>query len=215
MGAYTCECGSVIRTTYIQKHLQSYKHAVLLNGGTIEICYEMMMLRLHIKDLEEAIDRRKTKAEKRSLQKELDKLRSRYDPLANTYLNGNTEVPKKQAPKPKPPPPPPEDALLTPEELELKRAKQRKERKNEYGKKYYVEHRDELIAKRTEKVLCKCGMQISKGHLSEHLANNLHTRMLKEQNRMDTKATGVAQPDDNDDEDENIIEARKIMRGEI
>jgi hypothetical protein len=53
-----------------------------------------------------------------------------------------------------------------------------KEKLLEKGKKYREAHKDEIIAARTEKVTCECGIVATKGNMSRHKSSARHIKLL-------------------------------------
>ena len=66
----------------------------------------------------------------------------------------------------------------------------RKEKKQEQNQKYWEKHRDQLLEKkkiyRQIKVMCSCGKEISRNHLSEHVKTKNHHHLI-EKNKQDRK----------------------------
>ena len=61
----------------------------------------------------------------------------------------------------------------------LGQSEEKRVKKNLYSVAYWSTHKDEIACKRNVKVLCACGLEVSKRHLEEHQRSRNHTNALK------------------------------------
>jgi hypothetical protein len=54
-----------------------------------------------------------------------------------------------------------------------------------YSKEYHANHREELNARKREKVTCECGLQVNRNSLVRHKRNSRHTSRMEEQQQQD------------------------------
>ena len=60
----------------------------------------------------------------------------------------------------------------------------RKEYKQTYNLIYRYTHAEEISAKKKERMICDCGMEICKRHLKTHLNNSLHKKELEKRKEL-------------------------------
>ena len=53
-----------------------------------------------------------------------------------------------------------------------------KEKLKEKDKRYYEAHKDEIKKKKSTKVICECGKEITKHHIAEHRKTKIHQKLL-------------------------------------
>ena len=176
--AYTCECGCEFKQQppqcLMRKHLASERHIVMMNGGTRQTCSRMISLRNQLAIDERAMGRRTCSIERRRLQKFIDKQKQELAELYVKYKNMPEGTPiivePKVPPPPKPPKPPKPPPMTEDEKREHKNMKERQRR---------LEHKDEINAKRRVKVICECGMEISKSNIAGHKIRKQHTTLMQ------------------------------------
>ena len=172
---YTCECGCEFKQQppqcFMRKHLASERHIVMMNGGTRQTCSRMISLRNQLAIDERAMGRRTCSIERRRLQKFIDKQKQELAELYVKYKNMPEGTPIIVEPKVPPPPKPPKPPPMTEEERHF--------HKIESNKKYNETHKDEINAKRRVKVICECGMEVSKQYLAEHMARKQHATIMQ------------------------------------
>ena len=183
--AYTCECGCEFKQQpppyFMRKHLASERHIVMLNGGTRQDCSHMVSLRSQLAADERTMGRLTCSIEKRRLHKFIDKEKQELAELYAKFKNIPEGTPVIVEPKVPPPPKPPKPPPMTEEE--------KREHKNMKQRQYNETHKDEIKAKRSVKVACECGMQISKWNIANHMAHGLHTKLMQKK-----AATAETQP---------------------
>jgi hypothetical protein len=59
-----------------------------------------------------------------------------------------------------------------------------KEKITEYYKQYYEKHKDELNEKNKQKIICKCGDESTKNHISRHRKSKKHINFISNNEKM-------------------------------
>jgi hypothetical protein len=68
------------------------------------------------------------------------------------------------------------------EDLKIKKKKYFEEHKDtilEYRKQYMIDHKEEISKKRSQKVKCECGCDVSRRNLAQHKKSKKHIELLK------------------------------------
>ena len=60
---------------------------------------------------------------------------------------------------------------------------ERRARKLMYLREYRVTHKDEIASNRNGKIICTCGLEVSKRHNHEHLNSRVHRNALSKRSQ--------------------------------
>ena len=67
----------------------------------------------------------------------------------------------------------------------------KQEKKQESNRRYRIAKKEEIKEQRKERMICSCGMEICKRHLTNHLHNSRHTKELQKRQNLLQEKTNI------------------------